>query len=176
MPKLSQDVKRSVVAMAGVVLSINEVRAFFFRAMLQGWVAGAKGVGIGDMPGFEAIDFTDGDFRLRDCFGVYRSSGKSAGFTTVTYKYEPVLFMSYGGWYDKRAIPVLKSALRYAYEAQEFVGGRGPFEYIKDSITYRNSFNPLLNQMNWFEGDEGITDNLTNESLGHHHYWGMSLM
>lgn len=81
--------------------------------------------------------------------------------------------MNYGGYYEERAIKFLKAALRKAYEARQFFGGRGPLVFSEGSLVYVNQLR--LNDFSKFEGREEVFNLGTGSSLGWHEYWGMTL-
>ena len=156
-------------------MDTERIREFFFKAMVEGWAAGAQKIKIDEMPGYKAIPFRDGDFYLLDCYCTHSDSPKSAGTTTIWFKEVPVWFMSYGGFYEERAIAFLKRALCKAYEAHEFVSGRGPRRDVEGNLIYLNK--PLLYDFAKFDGREAVFIlNVEGEvELGFHKYWGMSL-
>ena len=83
--------------------------------------------------------------------------------------------MHYGGFYEKRAIPVLKAALRETYSKNEFVGGRGPqiFRDREHSLVYHNEPNSLLWGFERFRGLEEVFDVAENlKKIGEHEYFG----
>lgn len=159
-------------------MDITQTQEFFFKAMLEGWSAGGPRIQIPDMPGYKAIPFHDGDFYLLDCYCVIPNSPKSVGATTIWFQDAPVWVMNYGGLYEEKVIPFLKTALLVAYKADQFFGGRGlhyfSMKFSAGSFTYVN--NPRHNFFSKFEGREEIFNSETGASLGWHEYWGMSLI
>lgn len=155
-------------------MDMTRVQSFFFRAMVEGWATGGRKIKIAEMPGYKALPFREGDFSLLDCYCVTPNSPKSAGTTTIWFQDVPVWLMNYGGYYEEQAIKFLKRALRQAYEAHQFVGGRGPLVHTEGSLVYVNR--PRLNDFAKFEGREEIFDAQSGTSLGFHEYWGMSLI
>ncbi len=120
------------------IVTEEEVKSFFFKAMLEGWAVDREKTEIAGMPGYKAISFRDGDLYLLDCYCVAPDSPKSAGTTTIWFKNIPVWYMQYGGYYEKSEIPFLKTVLRIAYLSGWFVGGRGPCECEEGSLLYLN--------------------------------------
>lgn len=157
-------------------IDMEDVKEFFFKAMLTGWAASAKNFLTFDMPGHKEISFVDGNFRLLDRYCVNKSSAKSAGTTTIWVCDTPVWIMFYGGWYEKGAIKILKDVLRQTYEEHVFVGGRGFSVYSKRPLVYMNDVRQ--NDFSQFEGKERIAElsDRNNIPLGWHSYQGMSLV
>ena len=164
------------------------ISSFFFKAMVAGWVAGGQKIKITKMPGYKAIPFRDNGFNglyLLDCWCVGRDSQKSAGTTTIWDKDIPVWLMNYAGHYEERAVPFVKRALQQAYEANRFIGGRGPYVHREGGLIYINQPHPGSSFLK-FEGREEVFDirvkdmpghtGLIGQSLGWHEYWGMSLL
>ena len=154
------------------LVDVDEVKAFFFKAMSQGYANAKSGMKVPDMPGFKEIKFREGDFELLDRWGKHPDTPRSFGTTYIWHKGIPVWTMSYGGYYFEEAIPVLRAALRSNYEVHRFIGCRGPRQFEVDGMKYINA--PRLNEFWRFEGREEI---FTKEAknLGYHEYWGMSL-
>lgn len=155
------------------MVDMTQVQQFFFKAMIRGWAAGVQKIKIAEMPGYKAIPFQEGEFRLLDCYCVNPHSQMSAGTTTIWFQGVPVWVMNYGGYYEERAILFLKRALLETYEAQRFVGGRGPIMYSEGPLVYVNT--PRLNGFVGFEGHEKVFD-LAGVQLGYHTYSGMGLV
>lgn len=155
-------------------MDIAQIQSFFFKAMVEGYVAGGQKIEIADMPGYKALPFRDGNLYLLDRYCVTPNSPKSAGTTTIWFKDVPVWVMNYGGFYEESAIAFLKRALRKTYEAGQFVGGRGPLVYVEGSLVYVNQ--PRLNDFAKFEGREEVFNAKGVTSLGFHEYWGISLL
>jgi hypothetical protein len=156
--------------------SIQSVQEFFFDAMVKGYARfGVHALEIAEMPEYKAVPFRIGDFSILDLWSVNPSSQKSAGTTTIWFQDLPVWVMSYGGLYTKNwMIVFLKRALLHAYEARQFIGGRGPLVYNENPLVYVN--HPRLSYFARFEGHEEIFDTNGENSLGFHDYWGMSLL
>ncbi|MEK9174669.1 MAG: hypothetical protein AAB725_01735, partial [Patescibacteria group bacterium] len=128
-----------------------------------------------DLPGYKVMTFEKEKFVLVDSYcksGEFLHS-KSAGTTTIWHDNVPVWWMSYGGYYEKSAIPFLKQSLLLAYGIHEFVGGRGMLFHSDGSMIYIN--HPEINEFSFFRGREEVID-LSAGSLGEHVYWGMSLI
>jgi len=163
-----------VVVKRGGIVDLARIQAFFFRAMVEGWAVGGQKIQIPDMPGYKAIPFRDGDFFLLDCYCVTPHSSMSAGTTTIWHRDVPVWVMHYGGFYEEDAIAFLKRALSMTYQVGEFVGGRGPNVFVRDSMVYVNR--PYPNDFAKFEGREEVLIAESGISLGFHEYWGISLL
>lgn len=156
--------------------SIEEIKKFFFKAMINGYVSSDDKIKITEMPEYKAIPFKEGKFYLLDNYLTTPYSDKSAGTTTIWYNNKPVWIMHYGGYYKEPVIPLLKKALKKTYKTSQFFGARGPSTLIdsENSLVYINS--PKMNDFERFEGREEIFDIQKNISLGYHEYWGMSLL
>ena len=155
-------------------MDTTQIQAFFFKAMVEGWATtgGGQKITIPQIPGYKAIDFTDGDFRLLDCYCVNSHSPVSAGTTTIWHQGNPVWMMSYGGFYTDSTIAFLKRVLLKTYEASQFVGGRGPRIYIESDLVYTNR---VSGNFNHFSGREEILNAETGALLGFHEYSGIDL-
>lgn len=152
--------------------------AFFFEAMLKGWVAEGVETEPSNLPGYRVFRHESADkrFALVDSYCVSGKSHfpKSAGTTTIWWDDRPVWWMSYGGYYEKEAIPFLKQALVTAYMNKAFVGGRGRLSFRDPHMIYINS--PEKNDFSSFKGSEKIIEIASASTLGEHEYWGMSLI
>ena len=117
-------------------------KACFFEAMLAGYASGVEKGAIPEMPGSKAIEWTNdrnGNWRVLDTYIVTPFSAYSGGTTLIWLNDIPVWMMQYLGHYPKEAIPCLRAALRTAYEAEEFFGGRGPEIFTHKGYTYVNN-------------------------------------
>lgn len=159
-------------------MELSQVRAVFFKAMKAGYAL--EGVSKAtDMFGYKEIRHGDGgDLLVVDRWYTNPESERSAGTTTISYKGKPVWIMHYGGQYSKECIPFLKQALRSQYMMDKWNGGRGPsVQVCQDSgLIYRNKTE--INSFTRFKGHEVIlaSQGRSTRSLGHHDYWGMSLL
>lgn len=158
----------------------KQVEAFFFRAMQAGYAqVGRTTAPVAEMPSSKSIPFREGDWYLLDVWFTNRESGKSAGTTQIWYKGQLVWFMHYWGYYEERAVPFLKSALRQQYGYEAFCGGRGPritrYRTGDEYLIYRNQ--PESNDFGDFHGSEEIMDASGGiEVLGYHEYMGRMLV
>jgi hypothetical protein len=163
--------------MVGLVRE-ESVKEFFFKGALQGYAGAGAKIPVPEMPGYKTILFSEGDFSMREMYCVNEPTGKSAGTKTIWFQDMPVWFMSFCGLYDKRAIPTLKSALKRAYDAKEFMGGRGVnLQGVKTPygrMSYHN--HPVYNTFEKFEGREEMLLTDTGDFLGYHEYMGMKLL
>lgn len=153
---------------------IKVTQAFFFRGMLHGWPSGRGKTDVPDMPGYKKHEHVEGDFHIRDQYTRDEESGKSEGSTRIWYRRRVVWSMHYSGRYEKRAIPLLKSALRRAYEHGHFNGGRGPKLFGSSGLIYSNI--EIWWKFDKFSGHESIIDNEQNTILGSHAYNGQLLI
>lgn len=154
---------------------LKETKSFFFRAMREGYAKeGQVKVTPPDFPGCKVITFEEGDFKLEDRYFVTGYSNKSYGTTTIWYKGQIVWMMQYLGEYKEDAIPFLKEVLIAAYTIDQFVGGRGPMDYRRGTLSYVNTGAGGFER---FEGKEEIWDMAQHgKSLGWHEYHGMALI
>ncbi|MBI3633650.1 MAG: hypothetical protein HY226_05155 [Candidatus Vogelbacteria bacterium] len=162
-----------------MLIATDKVKAFFFKAMLQGWVNGSEEFKIPDLPGYKAIAFRDGDLYLLDRYCVNLETNMSAGTTTIWFKDSPIWVMNYGGWYSKDALKLVKKALAQAYEQELFLGGRG-VDISLDGLVYKNvvADPPHLKgrEQFWlFYGEEEVRNPEGNACYGWHIFSGMSL-
>jgi hypothetical protein len=152
--------------------SLKQIRDFFFRAMLQGY-AEQDGGKIQKFPRCSQFVWQEGNLSIIDTWYVSPGSDKSAGHTVIFLEDVPVWFMSYGGQYQESAIPLLKQALKQAYQERRFLGGRGISRAEGTDLYYINV--PRVNDFAKFCGREEIT-NRNKNLLGFHEYWGMALI
>jgi len=162
-------------------IDIEKVRKFFFKAMVVGWVADGEEDRSNSIPGLKEIHYCDGSLQLVDSFVVNSDAGKSAGQTMI-FRLEkdmsprPLWYMSYGGRYEKRAIPFLKQVLKDSYKEKLFHGCRGPQFVDGSDMSYHNELTGETTTFSQFGGREKIVEHRTNRMLGYHQYYGMSLM
>lgn len=156
--------------------SQDEVKSFFFKAMLKGWAAIGNKIKIAEMPGYKAIPYRDGDLSLLDNYCVTPNSNYSAGTKTIWYKDNPIWFMSYYGNYFKDAIPIVQKALYNAYQNGVFYGGRGVPRYYDNDLVYINEQN--LDDFTNFSGSERVVKlrNREGDIRGFHFYGGIALV
>jgi len=153
---------------------VENIKKFFFEAMVEGWVADGEKFTIPQLPGYKAIEHCDGDFHLVDCYCKNPEYHGSSGFTTIYWKNNPVWVMHYGGDYiNDKAVDFLKYALSWAYKRKRFCGGRGPSSLCAATMIYINTAEQ--NDFTKFSGRETIHDAETGQLYGHHIYQGMAL-
>lgn len=163
-----------------MVIDLKDVQEFFFNAMAQGWVGGAKPSSIPDLPGFTTFTFQEGSLRLTDRYCVIAHNNKSTGTTMIWHEETPVWVMYYGGFYPSRALSLVKNSIRIAYGNKKFYGGRGSPEHNKiEGLEYLNDIQQ--NEFRSFRGRETIVELVKDSKtetrvIGYHDYWGMSLM
>jgi hypothetical protein len=157
-------------------VDMDAIKAFFFEAMLQGWVnPKSHAEPVEGMPGYKGYEYRKGGLYLRDVFIVNPETGKSAGNTTILLDDNPVWVMHYGGMYPKAVINIVKIALTRAYKQEQFCGGRGviclnvaiPFGYFNH--INKGTFED-------FCGRESVYHEENKQVVGYHDYWGMSLV
>lgn len=158
----------------------EQILPVFFRAMMKGYASeGSEKETIPELPGSKTTEYTEGDFRVVDCYFVAPISKQSFGTTIVWYDDEAVWMMQYAGKYVKEAIPFLKWALMETYAKQKFVGGRGaPVTKKEDGIIF--TYSNYTEAPNWrnFRGREEIMyyRGSSSKILGSHRYSGRLLV
>ncbi len=160
-------------------MELTQVRAVFLRAMQAGYAQECPSAAVvADISGYKEIRHEDADDLLVVDRWWGSDAGKSAGTTTIFHKGKPVWVMNYGGMYPKECIPFLKQALRVQYMSNKFNGGRGPSLLTSEhsSLIYQNKTE--FNSFNRFKGYESIFafERGNTRYVGHHDYWGMSLI
>ncbi|MFA6042518.1 MAG: hypothetical protein WCV85_01230 [Patescibacteria group bacterium] len=167
-----------------MIVDMKEIEAFFFEAMLQGWVnPNTQAQPVAGMPGYKGYEYKKNGLYLRDIFIANPGTRKSAGSTTILQDDIPVWMMAYGGVYPPEVIPFLKRVLTHAYQSKTFKGGRGldtsePIE-TGEYWFYQNTLTPAerLNSFTRFKGFETISRNpIVLEDNAYHYYFGLSLV
>ena len=165
------------------MLKLKTLENFFFEAMQQGWAAGGTPMPMRHFRGWHKIEFTDWKkyrgLMLRDCWGIDPDSGRPSGQTIIFEHTFPVWAMWYGkGGYKKEGLPFLREVLMENYSRHIFRSGRGPQKWrIRgrggEGISYRNWSEGDFSQ---FKGQEVLFDEKGQKELGHHEFWGGSLV
>lgn len=171
---------------------LRMAKEIFFKAMLAGYAGDGGGVKKEKTPdGYKTLTYEEGKFCVVDCYCVTPHSNRSAGTTTIFYEGQAIWWMSYGGWYEERAIPTLKKALVKAYRHGRFIGGRGVhwtkgFSFENDGLSYLYDNRPDKKRRFFhgqFEGEEYIWQHIKGHGyfrqpkiVGYHKYFGMSLI
>lgn len=146
----------------------------FFAAMMKGYAGdGTDAVKTITSDGGTIIEFVSAEYKVVDRYYTTPNSPYSVGTTMIYFENIPIWWMSYGGFYQDRAIPFLKAALGKTYEARTFLGGRGPRTYVGEGLCYENIFTGDVHN---FKGREEIRNQNPYELLGFHEYLGMSLL
>lgn len=147
----------------------GEVRQFFFEAMLHGWASDTTGTKAQTnlfQPGvtyyhyqkvfpFEPIPLT---FELSDSYASDEQTGNFFGSIIITIDGKPVWFMHYQGMYPPEANVVLRAAMTFAYHANVFHGGRGPFCYKDQQSGFDYICLVTKNSFEDFCGKEAVLD------------------
>jgi hypothetical protein len=144
---------------------LADVQDFFFEAMRQGWVVSTTAIP-GFLPGYEMIPYQRGLMKLIDHW--YKTSGESRSMgSTHIYFGETLLWaMTYEGYYQQEALPVVLSALLHAYETKQFFGGRGIPDTTHKNLVYVNRL-----ESNSFQSASGVEEVFSGKkSLGKHTY------
>ena len=171
--------------------SINwqEVEAFFYQAMLQGWASDTK-VEVDMDTGYKTWQFaghtaSGTPLVLTDRWTKTPDSCCSSGTTTiclgvtVTISVVPIWTMHYGGRYPEGVTILVKNALKKVYMAQHeypFMGCRGPAKLEAEGIVYHNWVDyqdPI--PFRCFSGIEKVVAEGDVE-VGYHEYFGMALI
>lgn len=134
------------------VAQIAAMEVFFLKAMREkSWAAGVKGIAVLNTPGLWCNKFKEGDFYLKQCYGIFDVRSKVGSRVslsdtiTISLKREEVWLMTYNALYcERKDLSSLKRALMeaYAYEgAGKFHGGRGLVNYEEEGShsIYNNS-------------------------------------
>ena len=153
-----------------------EVREVFFAAMLAGYAADAPKVGVTELPRAKMVVFARGDYVVNDFYFTAEGSRYSSGMTVIRHKGQPVWTLQYQGWYELKAIPFLKRALRCTYEQSIFRGGRGPKMFRQGAYSYQNHVEEFRETFRHFVGREQVSRYEEGEGLkvaGWHEYQGM---
>lgn len=134
---------------------LTELRNFIVLANKNTWAAKGQRVKP-QRPGFKELEFSDGDWLLRDSF---TGSFRAPGMTTIYYKGKPAWTMQYGGHgiiegnesHARDIFDFLETALMQITPDLPF---RGPTKYTVDDKTYT---------FNMISGD--ITDGMWHEQI-----------
>ncbi|MDP3792445.1 MAG: hypothetical protein Q8Q89_01815 [bacterium] len=149
----------------------------FFEAMRQGWASGASTKKDFPFPGAKGYEFNfkhgETKLQLLDYYFVHELSRTSFGTKIIIHFGQPIWMMQYGGWYDKKAILFVKTALMDSYSRDMFRGGRGQASFYNNEsysgLLYTNLGDPLGFEN--FKGREFVTDGF-GKLLGEHNYFG----
>jgi hypothetical protein len=155
-----------------MALSSDKARAFFFRAMLEGYLSATKPKKNTPFSGWNTLEYKEWPFSLVDMWNTTFYSSASSGVTTISYMGIPIWVMHYGGWYEDEAITTLKAALSQNYKHGVFIGGRGPMEFEEGDFHYKNQ--PEVGGLDFehFEGCEYMDNTRTRTLVGYHWYRG----
>lgn len=165
---------------------LEDAYEVFFKAMMSGYAGNSnRAVKTTTNNGCtKKVEYTEGDYTVTDTWHTHPESDKSSGSTLITFQGIPIWWMAYSGNYPKEVIPFLKEALRETYGKNNFIGGRGPTDFVKDQYWYKNC--PRLSpggdftEFCDFAGSEAIYRNTNfegpGEMIGYHHYHGQSLI
>ncbi len=95
----------------------------------------------GPFPGWKTFPYSEPELNLMltDSYWTTPGSDRSGGVTLIYYNEIPIWEMHYTGYYEPEAIPTLKKAMLANFESGEFVGGRGPLEFIDGDYLYENT-------------------------------------
>lgn len=166
-------------------INIQQLQAAFCETMFaKGYAAGREfdQFGFGEKKMFMEVVHPSGVLMI-DCYWLNETTRYSAGQTVIlnsltSNTFEPLWVMNYGGYYPKNITPFLKKALGAAYEANRFVGGRGPETFQHPNypgLIYTNTVEGE-NRFALFRGREWIAKDGEDAPLGWHEYSGMLLM
>lgn len=158
-------------------MDVEQIETFFFEGMREGWAVSASKTAIPELPGSKCITYRRGKFSLKDYYFVSPDSDNSYGTTLIWVAEKPVWIMHYGGFYVKRAIPIMKAALISAYNQNLFIGGRGPkkFRILGNPMRYNNHTPNHSKKFEAFSGYEEVYEVLESKNeklLGEHHFFG----
>ena len=158
---------------------IKLIFSYYFKALLEGYCSLEKKLvrTSRQFPGSNIIEYYEGDWAVIDMYYKFPESRKSSGSTTVIHKNQTLWVMSYQGWYERRAIPFLKDALRASakmYGVNDIFncnGCRGPDGYEDNIFTYSNRWTGFNFE---FGGREEIFGP-NNKYMGYHKYFSQIL-
>lgn len=151
----------------------DEVRDVYCEALLAGYAGNTPGVSkatVPDQPGTKVIRYDAGPFLVVDEYKVVLPGQWSFGTTTIWMSGEIVWFMQYHGAYLPEVIPFLKAALRAGCQG-DWYGGRGPYLFQQDGLTYMNQISSV-DHFRDFSGREQILDS-RGAIAGWHEYRGL---
>lgn len=161
-------------------MSILTTQDAFFAAMNEGgWAAEGPSPHSRPMmdvelrPGYKGIKWAKLEWTVTDEWIQIPDVSRSAGITTIYQAGIPVWIMHYGGWYPDDIIPVVQRALRAAYKAARFYGGRGPESFLEGELQYTNCL--VDNRFSAFQGTEYVHD-AQKKLRGFHTYFGFALL
>ncbi len=161
-------------------IQVKDIQEFFFEAMMQGYAGDGNVTRVFDMPGFKRVEVNRGPWRCIDQWSSYSDSNRSTGATFIWHQDIPVWDMHYGGWYSPDVVWFLKAALKSSYERKLFYGCRGPNSFKIEGLEYSNRWQAPFRVSSLafrdFSGKEEIRRIVTQEVLGYHEYFGMSLL
>ncbi len=160
--------------MRASLVTAEDIKAVFFRAMQVGWVTEGEGVPIEGRPGNKCVEYIEEDWLVVDEYSTTRGK-KSGGTTRIWFRNVLVWEMHYWGEYDERAISILKEALFSAYRIENFFGSRGPRTVSQRGLEYRNNPSHSSNFAK-FSGHEKVVGWSPREKLGYHEYAGMLMV
>ena len=83
---------------------IQEAEKVFFKAMRVGYASGAKAKPIPELPGFKGYRYSEGYFRLLDCYTSSAATGFCFGLKFIWHKEGLIWRMIYDGYYPKKTI------------------------------------------------------------------------
>ncbi|MFA5186202.1 MAG: DUF5680 domain-containing protein [Patescibacteria group bacterium] len=133
----------------------EQLRDFFFEAALVTYAGDGEKIPSEEIaPGFKGYRYVRGNHVYVDKYAVNGSG--SFGQTVIWLDDRPTWFMQYNGFcHDKRAVAVVKQALREAYSRRLFIGGRGIKNLRVLDLSYGNSGGDTFYR---FNGSDWVTD------------------
>jgi hypothetical protein len=145
-----------------------------FEGLLAGYASGNAEAE--EVNGVTRLVHADKEWRITDEYVMTQLDGIGSGGTTLMYyNDQPIWMMQYWGRYKKEALPCLKEALRTAYSAEEWVGGRGPAVHAcENGWKYMNYVNQPDSFFS-FSGEERVYSP-EGEFAGWHKYGGQWLL
>lgn len=144
---------------------INHLEMIYLGLSARGWADEATEESHPSFPRAKIISLIDGPIRYTDaylasdrfCQGMTWLAVDRGGKLTAFWQ------MLYRGWWDpaqeQRVIRVLRQALKRAYNAALFVGGRGVAELIDSGFIYTNHTS-AGSDFTQFRGSESIWEHL----------------
>jgi len=136
-------------------IDVKALREFYFEAMLEMFLGDAPRVDVPEKPGYRRIEYRRDEYRMVDEYlKTLGTSSHSSGQAVIWQGDTAVWTMAITGRFEREALPVIKKALRKAFTARQFIGGRGPQHFNDGRYSYENHFE--LWDFKEFNGRESV--------------------
>lgn len=136
----------------------KELSDFFFEAALASYAGDGPKIPEEEIsPGFKGYRFKRGSYVYVDKYAVFGTG--SFGQSVIWCDSQPIWFMQYNGFcHEKRAIALVKKAMREAYSKRLFLGGRGIKRLREADLAYGNSGSEDIVRFNGSDWVVGCVD------------------